>query len=241
MKANVKIALVTGANKGLGFEISRQLAQKGCTILLGTRNMERGAAAAEKLKDVGDVQPIEIDYERSDTIERAVETIKNKFGRLDILVNNAGIADSADGLPIKTDIAAVERIFATNFIGTLRVVQAMLPLVKQSASGRIVNISSGLGSLTLNGDPTYKSVQYRMLGYGASKAALNMLTVQLASELQGTSIKVNSAAPGFTATDATGNMGKPVEEGATEPVRLALLEDDGPTGGFFEQEGKVPW
>lgn len=121
MNANGKVALITGANKGLGLEIARQLAQNGCTVLLSTRNMNRGKEAVEQLKDIGDVRAIEIDYARPDTIEHAAETVENEFGRLDILVNNAGINDPADGLPSQTDVAAVERILATNFIGPLRV------------------------------------------------------------------------------------------------------------------------
>lgn len=242
MNASGKVALITGANKGLGFEIARQLAQAGCIVLLGARDISRGTEAAEKLKNLGEVRVIELDYARPDTIEHAAKTIKAESGRLDILINNAGIADPADGLPSKTDVAAVERIFATNFIGTLRVTQAMLPLLKKSASGRIVNMSSNLGSLTFNSDPEWKFAQHKLLGCCASKAALNMLTLQLAFELRDTDIKVNSANPGFTATDLNEYRGEQtVEEGAVEPVRLALLDDDGPTGGFFEKDGENPW
>lgn len=242
MNANGKVALITGANKGLGLEIARQLTQNGCTVLLGARDLTRGREAVQTLKVLGDVRPIEIDYARPDTIEHAAKTIKAEFGRLDILVNNAGITDPADGLPSKTDVAAVERIFATNFIGSLRVIQAMLPLVRKSTSGRIVNMSSSLGSLTFNSDPAWKFAQTKLLGYCASKAALNMLTVQLAYELRDTNIKVNSANPGFTATDLNQHRGEQtIEEGAIEPVRLALLGDDGPTGGFFDKDGENPW
>ncbi len=241
MNANGKIALITGANKGLGFEIARQLTQAGCTVLLGARDPARGKEAAEMLKHLGNIRAIEIDFDRPDTIDLAAKTIDTEFGRLDILVNNAGIADlSSDGLPSQANIAAVERIFAINFIGTLRVTQAMLPLIKQSASGRIVNMSSGLGSLTRNSDPEKKFA--RLLGYGASKTALNMLTVQLAFELRDTRIKVNSANPGYTATDLNQHRGEQtVEEGAVVPLRLALLDDNGPTGGSFNKDGEAPW
>ena len=242
MNANGKVALITGANKGIGFEIARQLGQAGCTVLLGARNPDRGAVAAEKLKPFGDVRAIEIDLDRPDTIESAAQTIHAQFGRLDILVNNAGIVDSNDGAPSKAEISAVERILTTNFIGTLRVTQAMLPLVKQSADGRIVNLSSPLSSLTYNGDPEWKYAGFKLLGYCASKAAINMLTVQLAFELRDTNIKVNAADPGFTATDATQHQGEQTaEEGAVQPVRLALLDDDGPTGGFFAASGELAW
>lgn len=242
MNANEKVVLITGANKGLGLEIARQLAQKNCTVLLGTRDRTRGITVAEMLKQVGNVQPIEIDYARPDTITQAAKTIDAEFGRLDILVNNAGMADPADGLPSQTDVTAVEHILATNFIGPLRVTQAMLSLIRKSTSGRIVNMSSELASLTLNGDPAWKFAQSKLLGYCASKAALNMLTVQLASELRGTNIKVNSADPGFTATDLNQFRGEQtIGEGAMEPVRLALLDDDGPTGGFSGRDSELPW
>ena len=242
MNSNSKVALVTGANKGIGFEIARQLAKNGCTVLLGSRNLDRGIAAAKKLETSGNVIPIEIDYDRIDTIEQAATTVENEFGRLDILINNAGILDPTDGLPSQADIATTERIFATNFIGVLRVTQAMLPLVKKSTNGRIVNMSSTLGSLTLNRDPKWEYASTKPLGYCASKAALNMLTIQLAYELRDTSIKVNSANPGYTATDLTQHRGvQTVEEGATEPIRLALLDEDGSTGGFFSKEGEEPW
>lgn len=241
MNANGNVALITGANKGLGFEMARQLTQAGCTVLLGARDPLRGQEAAERLKHLGNVRAIEVDLDRPDTIDLAAKTIDAEFGRLDILVNNAGIADLfADGLPSKTNITAVERIFAVNFIGTLRVTQAMLPLIQRSANGRIVNVSSGLGSLTRNGDP--EKTFTRLLGYGASKAALNMLTVQLAFELRDTPIKVNSANPGYTATDLNQHRGEQtVEEGVVVPLRLALLDDNGPTGGSFDKAGEALW
>jgi NAD(P)-dependent dehydrogenase (short-subunit alcohol dehydrogenase family) len=157
-------------------------------------------------------------------------------------MNNAGIADPADGPPSTASLQAVRRIFDTNLFGTIAVTQAMLPLVRRAPAGRIVNVSSGLGSLTLNGDPTWEFAQVKRIGYNASKAALNMLTVQLAYELSDTRIKVNSANPGFTATDLNGHRGyQTVEEGATEALRLALLDENGPTGGLFNRNGVDPW
>lgn len=160
-----------------------------------------------------------------------------------MLINNAGVAGGpADGPPSRTDRAAVRRVLETNFLGTLAVTQAFLPLLHKSVAARIVNVSSGLGSLTLHGDPTWKFAQVKVLGYCASKAALNMLTVQLAYELRDTAIKVNSADPGFTATEMNGHRGhQTVEEGSAEVIRLALLGDDGPSGGFFETAGPEPW
>ena len=158
------------------------------------------------------------------------------------MVNNAGIADRADGPPGKANIDAVRRTFETNFFCTLAVTQAMLPLLRKSPSARIVNISSGLGSLTHNGDPTSEFAQFKFLGYNGSKAAVNMLTIQLAAELKETGIKVNSADPGFTATDLNNHRGRQtIQEGAAEAIRLALLPVDGATGTYSDRKGILPW
>ncbi|MGD0280249.1 MAG: SDR family oxidoreductase [Smithella sp.] len=241
--SQTRIALVTGANKGIGFEIARTLAQSGLCVLLGARNASLGESAATRLREQKlDVKFVEIDLVRPESIQAAASLIHNDFQRLDVLVNNAGISDPGDGQPSKADIVAVRRVLDTNFFGTFMVTQAMLPLLRKSASGRIVNVSSGLGSLTLNGDPDWEFAQVKRMGYNTSKAAMNMLTVQLAYELRETSIKVNSADPGFTATDLNGHRGyQTVEQGAAEAIRLALLPDDGPTGGFFNSAGPEPW
>ena len=221
----------------------RQLGKAGHLVLLGARDASLGEAAASALKAEGiDARFINIDLSKPATIKTAAATIEADYGRLDVLVNNAGIADSADGPPSKTSIDALRRIFDTNFFGTLAVTQAMLPLLRNSSSGRIVNISSGLGSLVLNGDPSWEFSQAKFLGYNSSKAAVNMLTVQLADELRNTGIKVNSADPGFTATDLNANLGRQtIPEGAAAAVRLALLPNDGPTGGFFSASNPEPW
>jgi NAD(P)-dependent dehydrogenase (short-subunit alcohol dehydrogenase family) len=236
-----KIALVTGANKGIGLEVARQLAASGCTVLVGARNEALGKETAAKLIAEGlDVRFVLIDVTELSTITAAAETIARDFGRLDILVNNAGIADPADGPAPTAHFDAVERVMRTNFLGVLAVTQAMLPLLRKSAAGRIVNVSSGLGSLTRTASPNPSSTN--VIGYSASKAALNMLTVQLARLLSDTAIKVNSAAPGYTATALNGFRGtQTIPEGAVEAVRLALLPDDGPTGTFSETAGPVPW
>jgi NAD(P)-dependent dehydrogenase (short-subunit alcohol dehydrogenase family) len=238
-----QIALVTGANKGIGLEIVGTLARKGMRVLLGARNAKLGGAAAAQLKEEGqDVQFIELDLGRPETLRDAAAWIEKHAGKLDVLVNNAGIAVAGDGPPTKADIDPVRRVFETNFFGTLAVTQAMLPLVRKSEAGRIVNVSSGLGSITLNGDPAWEFAGVKFLGYNASKAALNMLTVQLAAELRDTPIKVNSADPGFTATDLNQHRGyQTIEQGAAEAIRLALLPEDGPTGGFFNSSGANPW
>jgi NAD(P)-dependent dehydrogenase (short-subunit alcohol dehydrogenase family) len=238
-----RIALVTGANKGIGFDIARRLGQAGLTVLLGARDVVRGAAAAGELQAANlDVRYLELDVTRPATIETAAAMIGAEFKRLDVLVNNAAIIDPGDGPPGAVEVDSVRRTMETNFFGTLAVTRALLPFLREAPAARIVNVSSGLGSLALNADPEWEFASYKLLGYCASKAALNMLTVQLAFELRGTAIKVNSADPGYTATDMNGNTGhQTVAEGAAESVRLALLPPDGPTGGFFETAGPHPW
>jgi len=240
---NTKLALVTGANKGIGFEVSRQLGKAGYTVLVAARNPTLGEAAVEKLRTDGvDAHAVELDLNRQDTIDKLAAEITARHPHLDILVNNAGITDRTDGPPSNASLAAVRRIFDTNFFGTVAVTQAMLPLLRKAPAARIVNVSSGLGSLTLNSDRSWEYANFKPLGYNASKAALNMLTVQLAYELRDTPIKVNSADPGYTATDLNNNSGpQTIEEGAAETVRLALLPADGPTGGYFETAGPRPW
>ena len=238
-----QIALVTGANKGIGFEIARQLARCGMTVYVGARDRDRGTAAAEKLQGEGlEACFVELDVLREHTIRAAAAAIEAAHGRLDVLVNNAGIADHADGPPSRADLDAVRRTLLTNFVGPAAVAQVMLRLLRRSPAGRIVNVSSGLGSLAQNADPGWRFAPVKFLGYNASKAALNMLTVQLAFELKDTPIKVNSADPGYTATDLNDHHGtQTVEEGAAEAVRLALLPADGPTGGYFSSAGPVQW
>ncbi|MBC7735485.1 MAG: SDR family oxidoreductase [Bacteriovorax sp.] len=238
-----RIALVTGANKGIGLEIARQLARSGARVLMGARDAALGEAAVAVLDAEGlDVHFIHLDLGRQETLAAAAESISNDYGRLDVLVNNAGITDPSDGPPSKAGMVAVRRIFDTNFFGTLAVTQAMVPLLLRSAAARIVNVSSGLGSIALNADPQWAYAAVKLLGYNASKAALNMLTVQLAAELRVAGIKVNAADPGYTATDLNGHRGhQTVAEGAAAAVRLALLPDDGPTGGFFSAEQPQPW
>ncbi|HTV60924.1 MAG TPA: SDR family oxidoreductase [Verrucomicrobiae bacterium] len=238
-----KIALVTGANKGIGFEVARQLGRNGCTVFVGARNLALGREASAQLqKQSLDARFVELDVTRRDTVEAAAALIQKDFGRLDILVNNAGIVDPADGPPSAASLDAVERVFQANFFGALSVAQVMLPLLRKSAAGRIVNVSSGLGSLAFNADPQWQNVSYTLIGYCASKAAMNMLTVQLAYELRHTPIKVNSAAPGYTSTDMNQHRGtQTLEQGAAETVRLSLLPSDGPSGSFSSSEGPKPW
>ena len=243
MSQDRKIALITGANKGIGYEVARQLGQHGITVLVAARSAQLGAEAVAKLRAGGaDAHFVELDVTRDETIKKAAENIQKEYGRLDILVNNAGVVAKGDSAPSSADPEAVRRILDVNFFGVLAVTQAMLPLVRKSAAGRIVMVSSGLGSLTLNSDPSWEFAPVKMLGYNGSKAILNMLTVQLAWELRDTAIKVNTVNPGYTATDLNGHQGnQTVEEGAAETVRQALIAADAPTGSFFETGGTVPW
>jgi NAD(P)-dependent dehydrogenase (short-subunit alcohol dehydrogenase family) len=238
-----KIALITGANKGIGYELARHLGKEGVTVLIGARDAALGNTAAEKLKaGSADAHFIELDVTKPDTITKAAETVRSQYGRLDILVNNAGIGDKADGPPSTVDPKAIRRVLEVNFFGVLAVTQAMLPLVRNSGAGRIVMLSSGLGSLTWNADPKWPFAAFKPLGYNGSKAMLNMMTVQLAWELRDTTIKVNTVNPGYTATDLNGNSGtQTLEEGAAEAFRQALAPDNAPTGGFFQTGGVVPW
>jgi len=238
-----KIALVTGANKGIGFEVARQIAASDCIVLLGARNEALGEEAVTKLKhEGGDVRYLAIDLTNPATIAAAANRIQADFGLLDILVNNAGIIVPGDGPPSGSALDAIEKTVRVNFIGSVAVTQAMLPLLRKAPSARIVNVSSGLGSLTKNADPNSHFASIMWLGYSASKAALNMFTVQLANELRGTTMKVNSADPGYTATDLNDHQGsQSIPEGAAEAIRLALLPDDGPSGSYSNTEGILPW
>ena len=243
MTDTARTALVTGANKGIGLEIARQLAQAGVSVIIGARDPNRGSAAVRELSSAGiEVQTVTLDLNDHASIAAAAETIRAEHGRLDILVNNAGIVDAEDGPPTSGLPEAARRILDTNFIGTLAVTQAFLPLLRQSLAARIVNLSSSLGSLALNGDPASPYYSARLIGYNASKAALNMLTVQLAEELRGTPHAVNSVSPGFVKTDLTGHSGFiTAAEGAKLPVEYALLGHDAVSGRFVEASGETPW
>jgi NAD(P)-dependent dehydrogenase (short-subunit alcohol dehydrogenase family) len=238
-----RIALVTGANKGIGLEIARQLRDAGVLVIVGARDLNRGRKATRQLAAGGEpLQVVQIDLTDEATISAAAADIDARHGRLDILVNNAGIVDAADGPPSAAAVGSVRRLMETNFIGSLAVTQAMLPLLRKSAAGRIVNLATTLGSLAINGDPSSPYYSARLIGYNASKAALNMLTVQLAAELQGTGIVVNSVAPGYVKTDLTGHAGfMTPQEGARLPVQYALLGEDAASGRFVEPAGEAPW
>jgi NAD(P)-dependent dehydrogenase (short-subunit alcohol dehydrogenase family) len=237
-----KVALITGANKGIGLEIARQLGQQGLTVLVGARDAARGEEAALGLRSEGiDARFIPIDLNDTATLGAAAKAIEADFGKLDVLVNNAGIAPEA-GAPLQSDLEVARQTFETNFFGQVAVSQALVPLLRLSEAGRVVNLSSGLGSLAVALDTSSPYYGVEAFSYRASKSALNMFTVTLAKELQDTPIKVNAACPGYTATELNGFSGpRTVEQAATEPVRLALLPEDGPTGGFFNEDGPLPW
>ncbi|MEO8073858.1 MAG: SDR family oxidoreductase [Acidobacteriota bacterium] len=243
MSENKKIVLITGANKGLGFETARQLGEKGCTVLVGARDESKGSDAVGKLKSEGyDADFVEIDATKAETIESAAQKVGEKYGKLDVLINNAGIALDR-GQPLsELSMDVLRKTFDTNFFGVIEVTKAFLPLIKKSENGRIVNVSSGLGSLAQNSDPNWEYAAVKPLAYNSSKTALNAFTVILAHELKDANIKVNAADPGYTATDLNGNSGtKTVAEGATIIVDLATLGEDGATGGYFDDQGIVPW
>ena len=204
---------------------------------------ERGKEAANRLVSEGiDARPIQIDVTDPASVEAAARQIETDFaGRLDILINNAGISQDK-GVPSETDLATFRATFETNVFGVFTVTKIMLPLLRKSPAGRIVNMSSGLGSLKQNGDPNYLHFGAKPLAYNSSKAALNMQTVIFAYELASSDIKINSADPGFTATDLNQHRGtRTVEEGARAAIRLATLPADGPSGGYFDENGPVPW
>jgi NAD(P)-dependent dehydrogenase (short-subunit alcohol dehydrogenase family) len=237
-----KIALITGANKGIGQEISRPLGRQGMTVLIGARDEGRGRAAAETLQSEGiGAHYIRLDVTSQNSIEQAAQWIEGEFGRLDILVNNAGILID-DAPPSELDLEVLRRTYATNVFGPVAVTRAMLPLLRKSAAGRIVNMSSGLGPLALTSDPGWEFAHINLLAYNSSKTALNAMTVQFAKDLRDTPIKVNAADPGYTATNLNHHTGtQSVEQGARIAVRLATSPADGPSGGFFDDDGSLPW
>jgi NAD(P)-dependent dehydrogenase (short-subunit alcohol dehydrogenase family) len=246
------VALVTGANQGIGRQIAKDLVAHGFTVLVGSRNLERGEAAA---KEVGaDARALQLDVTDQASIAAAAERVRNELGRLDVLVNNAAISNTRlrpgesieeyakSTRPSVVSLDELRAVFETNVFGVVAVTQAMLPLLHEAPAARIVNVSSGAGSLTLNSDPAFPWRSIFGPVYPASKTALNAMTLAMAIELESTGIKVNACSPGFTKTNLNNYEGtQTVEEGAREPVRLALLGADGPTGTFSGASGPIPW
>jgi NAD(P)-dependent dehydrogenase (short-subunit alcohol dehydrogenase family) len=238
-----KIALITGANKGIGFEIARQLGEQGNVVLVGARDEVRGKQAADSLAGRGiAVEPLRIDVTDATSAADAAIQIERRYGRLDILVNNAGISGGFTGAPSEATADDMRKVYETNVFGVVSVTNAMLALLRRSAAGRIVNMSSHVGSLTLNSDPGSPFAGLNMIAYQSSKTALNAITVAYAKELRGTPIKVNAAYPGVVATDINHHQGhRTPAAGAVIAVRLALLDDTGPSGACLSEDGAVPW
>ena len=236
------IALISGANKGIGYETARGLGAQKITVLIGARDRWRGQAAAEKLKGEGmDARFVRLDVTDRETIRAAAQQIDEEFGRLDILINNAGIGEWSAS-PSTVDLAKVREIYDTNVFGPIALIQTMLPLLKKSRHGRIVNVTSSLGSLTLASDPNSPFADFTALGYNTSKSALNSMTIQFAKELKNTPIKVNAICPGYCATDLNNHSGpRSAAQGAVAAIEYATIGEDGPTGGYFNESGRIPW
>lgn len=243
----MKVALVTGANKGIGQAAAEQLAALGMTVLVGSRDPRRGAEAAAEIGGVA----VTLDVTDPATVEAAARLVEDRYGHLDVLVNNAGISgsglvspmDAVDQIPSCVELDMVRRVFETNVFGVIAVTNAMLPLLRRSPAPRIVNVSSHAGSVSIAADPEGQmSALLPSAAYTPSKAALNALTVQYANELRKDGFLVNAAAPGYVDTDANNHTGfLTPAQGAAVLVGLATLDADGPTGGFFAADGPVPW
>jgi NAD(P)-dependent dehydrogenase (short-subunit alcohol dehydrogenase family) len=246
-----QIALVTGANKGIGRATAELLAALGMTVLIGSRNLGPGEEAAAGIRaSGGDAHAIALDVTDQDTIEQAAKQIEERYGHLDVLVNNAGISgsgnaapqDALDRAPSAVDLGIVREVFAVNVFGVIAVTNAMLPLMRRSAAARIVNLTSHAASLTLYADPEGPFAALPSAAYSPSKTALNAVTLQYANELRAEGILVNAVAPGYVDTEINGNTGVLTPAQAAECiVRWAVLDADGPTGGFHSAEGPLPW
>ncbi len=245
----MKYALITGANKSIGFETARQLLQQGFHVFIGSRSLENGRQAVDKLQAEGltEAEAVQLDVTNPESVQAARAIIGQRTEVLDVLVNNAGVNGGMPQTATGVAIATFEAVYATNVFGVVRVTQAFLDLLQKAAQPRIVNVSSGMGSLTLHTDPTWKYYPNKGAVYHTSKAALNMYTIILAYELRDTKVKVNAVDPGFTATDFNNHRGTgSVEEAGARLVKYALIGEDGPTGKFFSEEnnpetGEIPW
>ena len=246
MVSEKKVALITGANKGIGFETARQLGKLGYTVLLGSRDALKGEVAARQLRGEGiDARVVKLDVTRQSDIDAVARLVEREFGALDVLVNNAGVMLEKGWTQNTTSETRLENLRATfeaNVFAVVALTNALLPALKKAAAARIVNVSSLLGSVSLQATPGSPTYGTKLFAYNASKAALNMFTIHLAHELRGTKIKVNSAHPGWVKTDLGGSAA-PMDavEGAKTEVQLATLPEDGPTGGFFHAGQAIAW
>lgn len=236
-------ALVTGANKGIGLAIARGLAKAGMSVWIGARDRERGEKAVAQLKDEGlDVQLLEIDVADEASVLQAAAKLSGEIGVLHVLINNAGILVDRTSPPSQLQMKDIKATFEVNLFGPIRVTQAFVPLLKAAGNARIVMMGSGVGSLTLITDPTSIFSSVNFLDYTASKVALNAVTVSFAKELEPFGIKVNAVEPGHVRTDINDNTGVVTpDEGAATALNMALVGNDGPTGGFFGSHGRQPW
>ncbi|MFB9471731.1 SDR family oxidoreductase [Nonomuraea salmonea] len=249
--SQLKVALITGANKGIGRATAELLAAQGMTVLIGARDPHRGEETAAAIGATGgDAHAIELDVTNPATVQAAASWIGDRFGRLDVLVNNAGITgsgqaapqDALDRIPSAVDVELVREVFDTNVLGVITVTNAMLPLLRRSPAARIVNLSSHAASLALTAEIDGPMSGLPSAAYSPSKTALNALTLQYANELRKENILVNAAAPGYVDTDINGHSGfLTPAQGAAVVVRLATLSEGGPTGGFFSDDGPLPW
>ncbi|KMQ68765.1 short-chain dehydrogenase [Chryseobacterium sp. FH2] len=244
-----KKALITGANKGIGFETAKQLLQNGYYVFIGSRNVDNGNTAVEQLKSEGfeNVEAIELDVTDTASVEAARKEIGSKTTVLDVLINNAGINGGFPQAALEASADAFQQVMDTNLYGVVRVTQAFIDLLRKSEQPRIVNVSSSGCSLTLHCDPSWKYYTHKAALYPASKAALNMYTINLAYELRDTPFRVNAVCPGFVATDFNGHRGTgTVQEGGIRIAKYAMIGEDGPTGKFISEEynpetGETPW
>ena len=240
----MKSALVTGANKSIGFETAKQLAQLGYFVYIGSRDNTKGLKAIKNLNAIGlsNVDCIQLDITDLNSIKAARQQLESKIRNLDILINNAGISGGFPQPATKVSIDTLRLVFETNFFGTVQVTQEFIGLLKKSDQPRIVNVTTELSSLTNHSNPNWKFAQFKPAAYGPSKTALNAYTVMLADELKDTNFKVNCVCPGFTATDFNNHRGdKKVEDAASVIVKYATLGQDGPTGKFLSEEGETAW
>jgi NAD(P)-dependent dehydrogenase (short-subunit alcohol dehydrogenase family) len=240
----MRTVLITGANKGIGFETARQLAQLSYFVYLGCRQVANGVEAINKLKSMGiqNVEAIQIDISDKASVAQAKASLAAKIESLDVLINNAAITGGQPQNISTSDIEIYRKVFDTNYFGTIQTTQQFIPLLEKSALPIIINVASEVGSLTMHSSEGRNPNWDFYHAYGSSKTAVNSFTVMLANELRNTNFKINSITPGYTATDLNDHKGtKTIEEGAKPIVKLATMDSDGPTGKFFREEGEVPW
>ncbi|WP_027388696.1 SDR family NAD(P)-dependent oxidoreductase [Chryseobacterium gregarium] len=245
----MKSVLITGATKGIGLETAKQLSDKGLIVYLGSRDINKGNAVVKELNEIGfkNIKAVRIDVTKEETIAEARGIIEKEQGHLDILINNAGISGVVPQNAAETSVEHYNEVFDVNLYGAIRVSQAFIGLLKRSEEPRIVNVSTSVGSLSLQSNPEWPAYDYAKYAiYASSKAALNMYTVHLAYELRNTAFRINAVCPGYTKTDFTNHNGGEVQEAGKRIVKYALTDQDGPTGKFFSEEsnpetGEIPW